>query len=305
MDILLNSEYKDFKNYIITPISPYIICKHHFSTEIYSYNNKYIEVDINTLCSNSPNDLYKNKNVNEINEGDIVMVQVDLFDYFINNILPTINTKIILITSQFHLPQLHRNNTTDMCLNNDKIILWISQNPIYENHPKYMAFPYGIYQNNVNNYMNFLKENKESILNHNTKIQELYNSNIRIHPHLPANHIRRNPIFNSVNKSIDNYEYLNNILISKFVISTSGDRDDCYRHYECIGLNSIPISNINYKEIFGNNMIYFDVDNIIKVINKEIIIDYYSINRDILTLEYWKNEIEKRCHVNPQLTEAL
>jgi hypothetical protein len=298
MDKLLNLEYNDYKQHIITPISPYLICKHHFATEIYSYNNKYIEVDINILCSNSPNDLYKNKNYNEINEGDIVMVQVDLFEFFINNILPKINTRIILITSQFHLPQLYKSHITDNCLNNDKIILWISQNPIYENHHKYMAFPYGIYQNNVNLYMNFVKKNKESILNYKTKVQNVYNSNIRIHPHLPANHIRRNPIFESVNKSIDNYEYLNNILKSKFVISTSGDRDDCYRHYECIGLNSIPISNITYKEIFGKNMIYFDVDNIIKFINKEINIDYYNVNRDVLTLEYWKNEIEKRCDVN-------
>jgi hypothetical protein len=298
MNKLINTEYKDYKEYIITPISPYLICKHHFATEIYPYNNKYIKVDINILCSNSPNDLYKNKNYNEINEGDIVMVQVDLFEFFINNILPKINTRIILITSQFHLPQLYKSNITDNCLNNDKIILWISQNPIYENHHKYMAFPYGINQNTVNLYMNFIKENKESILNYKTKIQNVYNSNIRIHPHLPANHIRRNPIFESVNKSIDNYEYLNNILKSKFVISTSGDRDDCYRHYECIGLNSIPISNITYKEIFGKNMIYFDVDNIIKFINKEINIDYYNVNRDVLTLEYWKNEIKKRCDVN-------
>ena len=91
---------------------------------------------------------------------------------------------------------------------------------------------------------------------------------------------------------------LNSILKSKFTISTSGDRDDCYRHYECIGLNSIPISNINYREIFGNNMIYSDIDNIIEMINETKIIGYNQsnnyINPDILLIDYWRDKIQLR-----------
>ncbi len=80
---------------------------------------------------------------------------MDLFNEFINNILPKITCKIIVITSQFHQPQINRNQITDKFINNNKIILWISQNPIYENHNKYMQFPYGICHNFVNNYINF------------------------------------------------------------------------------------------------------------------------------------------------------
>ena len=86
---------------------------------------------------------------------------------------------------------------------------------------------------------------------------------------------------------------------STYTISTSGDRDDCYRHYECIGLNSIPISNINYKEIFGNNMIYSDINNIIKIIKYNrlpIENDKYknNTNRDILLIDYWRDKISQR-----------
>ena len=78
----------------------------------------------------------------------------------------------------------------------------------------------------------------------------------------------------------------------KFTISTSGDRDDCYRHYECIGLNSIPISNINYREIFGNNMIYYDINNIIKMINEtNTKIPDNICNKDIILIDYWRNKI--------------
>ena len=53
----------------------------------------------------------------------------------------------------------------DKFINNDKIILWISQNPIYENHSKYIQFPYGINQNFLNDYINFIKKNYNKILN--------------------------------------------------------------------------------------------------------------------------------------------
>jgi hypothetical protein len=51
-----------------------------------------------------------------------------------------------------------------------------------------------------------------------------------------------------------------NILKSEFVISTLGDRDDYYRHYECI------VSNINdgYKDIFEENMVYSNANEMIK-----------------------------------------
>ena len=161
-----------------------------------------------------------------------------------------------------------------------------------------MAFPYGIYHNSVNDYINFIKNNNE-ILNNNTKTNLCFNSPINVGDHFPKNHIRRHPIFNSVrNKALPYNEYLHNILKSKFTISTSGDRDDCYRHYECIGLNSIPIANINYREIFGNNMIYSNINSFIKIINKGKIIGYNEstnyINPDILLIDYWRDKIQLR-----------
>ena len=294
-----NNNLNNYLKYIVSPITPYLICKHHFSTELYKGNHKYIGEDIKELLNENTNDLYLNKNFDKIKEGDIIQVQVDLFSKFVNNILPQISCKIIVITSQWHLPQINRNQITDEFINNDKLILWISQNPIYENHNKYMAFPYGICHKDVNNYINFIKKNYNKILNIDTKTNLCFNSPVSLHDHLPTNHIRRHPIFNSVkNKRLSYDEYLNSILKSKFTISTSGDRDDCYRHYECIGLNSIPISDINYREIFGNNMIYSDIDNIIEMINETKIIGYNEsnnyINPDILLIDYWRYKISKR-----------
>ena len=92
---------------------------------------------------------------------------------------------------------------------------------------------------------------------------------------------------------------------STYTISTSGDRTIVIP-FECIGLNSIPISNINYKEIFGNNMIYSDINNIIKIIKYNrlpIENDKYknNTNRDILLIDYWRDKISQRLKKSPSI----
>jgi hypothetical protein len=90
-------------------------------------------------------------------------------------------------------------------------------------------------------------------------------------------------------------KYLKSVSKTEFLISTSGDRDDTYRHYECIGLETIPISNIKYTEIFDNNMIYSEPNEMIDMITSGKVNYIYSKpNKKILTIEYWKNKINER-----------
>jgi len=298
----------DFNNvnpieYLITPLAPYFICNHFISTEIYNtFGSKYIGMNLDLKA----NDLIKNENYNDIKNFEIIQIQVDLFDFFYDKILPIIiknNLKVVIITSQWHRPQIKRNNKTDDLLNNTNIILWISQNPIYTNNEKYMPFPYGICHNNINDYVNFINSNNINI-DKNIKILNQYAS---VHNHLPNNHIRK--IFdifgkNSGNEYLNYTEFLTNILKSEFVISTSGDRDDCYRHYECIGLNAIPVSNINdgYKDIFEDNMIYSNADEMINMINNNTVnYNYKKPNRNILTISYWVSKINEKINLLIQI----
>lgn len=290
-------ENKNALEYIITPITPYFICNHFISIEIHKLEYKYIGIDLNLKA----NDLLKNKNYNDIKNFEIIQIQVDFLDFFYDEILPIIcknNIKIIIITSQWHLPQINRNYKTDNLLNNDNIFLWISQNPIYTNNEKYMAFPYGICHHNVNDYINFLKLNN----NNNNKTIKLINQYARTHEHLSNHHIRKmHDIFGKKSgKSMNYTEFLTNILNAEFVISTSGDRDDCYRHYECIGLNAIPISNIGggYKDIFEENMIYSNAEEMISMINNQIVnYNYKEPNKDLLTISYWMRKINEKINL--------
>jgi hypothetical protein len=279
----------------VTPLAPYFIANHFISNEINGSDHKYIGMKLKLKA----NDLIKNKNYNDIKNFEIIQVQVDLFDFFYDKILPIIiknNIKVVIITSQWHLPQIKKNHKTDDLLNNSNIILWISQNPIYTNNEKYMAFPYGICHKNINEYVNFINSN-----NINTdKNIKILNQFARAHSHLPNNHIRKMfDIFgkNSGKGNLNYSEFLRNILNAEFVISTSGDRDDCYRHYECIGLNAIPVSNINdgYKDIFGDSMIYSNAEEMISMVNTNIVnYNYKKPNIDILKISYWVCKIDQK-----------
>jgi hypothetical protein len=295
----------------VTPITPYLICDHYIATELLLHkgeavdgypclydtsnpNTKPLDVKI------SANDLLKNQNYSTIKNLDIVQCQFRRFEYFFSNVLPFLkknNIKIILLTSQDHAPALTRSDMTDKCLNDENIILWISQNPIYCNHEKYMAFPYGIRQYSVAKYADFVR--KKDIKKSNT----ILNLRASAWGHLPDNHIRKKyDIFGKDSTTptgptgVGAYDnFLNRISTTKFLISTGGDRDDCYRHYESIGLGAVPVSNIRYKEIFGDNMIYSDADEMVDMVTSgKVPYRYNRPNKEIITVRYWKHEINKR-----------
>lgn len=298
---LIQLEIKDAVEAFITPITPYFICNHFISTEIHSNSGwRYIEYNIDTKA----NDLLKNNNYSDIKNMDIIQIQVIYFDFFYENILPIIvnkNIKVIIITSQWHLPSIERNYKTDALLNNNHILLWISQNPIYENHKKYMPFPYGLFHHQVNEYIKIVKKYERNHKNHNNKKSKIINQNSSVHSHLPSNHIRRKyDIFGKNSGPRLNYDdYLKNISDSEYVISTAGDRNDCYRHYETIGLNAIPVSNIRggYQEIFEENMIYSNAEDMIIMIQNQVVNHTYKPpNRDMLTIFYWVKKIHEKLY---------
>ena len=288
-DILLSD--KPPLTYLITPISSYFICDHFISTELDPYSRTFIGKKIKI----SANNLGINRNYDTIQNMDIIQVQVDHLSFFQDEVLPFLfhkNIKVILFTTQVLLPQIHRSSKTDALLNHPSIHLWISQNPIYQ-HEKYMAFPYGIHHLDIENYVRHYTVCK--------KQRTILNQHAAIHPHLPANHVRR--VYDVFGKRTGEklpYEtYLKNIAQSEFVVSTGGDREDCHRHYECIGLGAIPVSNISsaYKEIFEDNIIFSKPEEIIRMIETNQLPPYKPPNKDILTLSYWKNKIKERSNL--------
>ena len=275
-DLSINSKYNEILAKKINVFSPYILCQHFIGDELWRWG-------ILSKIPPGKNDINSTNNLSIIEEYDIVQCQVNFFIHFVENILPNINKKIILITSQFEYPYITRNETTDYVLNHPNIALWISTNPIYESSEKYMAFPCGLSQFNLSIYTN--------VLLHKDIIKE----NEITHMHLSETNECRNLLPKGEKFSeIDFYE---NMCKAKFMISPIGDRDDCYRHYECIGLKTIPMSNVGdyYKDIFTNSMYYCDIDTMNEALTtNKVDFEYTEPNQNILSFDYHKDLVYRR-----------
>jgi hypothetical protein len=271
-----NNTFEKCLSTIINPFSLYYLCDHYFGDEITKYN---------IPIPNNKNDLFQNTDLSKIKDGDIIHCQVNYFSHFCNEILDKIGKKIILTTGQWHLPQIQTSHLTEKVITHQNVILWVSQNPIYYNNDKYLAFPYGIAHYNIEDYAKFLINNQP--LEKNKEIIYLP-INKNTHP------CREKLPFKDMISPVS--EYYKQMSDGKFILSPIGDRDDCYRHYEAIGLGTIPISNVNnlYKNIFTTNMVYVNIDEMVNMIDKDSIdIVYKEPNKDLICFEYYKNIVYK------------
>ena len=138
----------------INPFSLYAICDHFIGTEHFKESGSR---DI----SRGKNDILKGYNLSLVKDFDIIHCQVDYLETFMDVFMPKIDKLIVLTTGQWHLPQLHKSDLTERVLNHPQIVLWFSQNPIYEQSEKYIAFPYGLKHHYLNHYCQVLRQSSE------------------------------------------------------------------------------------------------------------------------------------------------
>ena len=265
--------------HIVHPFSGYVVCDYFLGTEVWKHR-----VNINMT---GKIDLEKVSDFHSIKNNSFVMVQVDKITMFVKHVLPKLHVQIILITGQWFLPQLKKSKVTDSILASEKIIKWFSQNPIWEyrDETKYHVFPFGIRHDDCLRYYNFLLTTKID--------KKIYLSNMHcsVHKHLNKNHIRKMfPMLCNAAK-IKYDDFLLKVSQSKFLVSTAGDRPDCYRHYEAIGLGTKPVSDIAflYRNIFGSNMVYLNRTSLVNAVKyKTFHFRYEEVNRDLITLAYWQ-----------------
>ena len=285
---------KEIDTFFVNPLSGYLLSKHIVCSknEAQKYESRFPHIAKRNNLLITTNFFY------QVQNNDVVYVHTDppMIRYFLETVVPYLknkNIKVILFTGKQHLPQVHRSALSERLLECDQVRLWISQNPIYHNHPKYFAFPYGLrcdpYMLNIY-YANYHKPNvpKTIFLSNMAQIA---------HYHLPKDHIRKKyeELFHKNKLTIE--KYMDTLHRSKFTVSTSGDREECYRHYESILMGCIPVSNIRkplYEHIFGDNMVFMSDDELVACVKNDCKLTYRKPNRDIVLLHYWKDKVQRR-----------
>jgi hypothetical protein len=259
----------------VTPMMGYYICDHYVGNEPHMSEA--------SIPLPSKNDILKTKNVNVL-ANEIVYVQVDYFDHFAKNVFPDIANRFYLVTGQWNLPALKRSALTDAVLEHPKVIAWMSQNPVYQHHPKYMGMPYGVSHKAVGSYDEIRNRGLEisrQILTHQWCNPDTNPERARL---IPAGWLTQ----------IDFYEKLRT---SRFVISPAGDRDDCYRHLEAIGLGCRPISNANemLRDVYSSSMMPASINEMNTFIQSpELLCDHSSqVNPENVFASHWIQKLRR------------
>ena len=182
----------------------------------------------------TPAPMLTESNAHMITHADVVYVENSKFEHFANDILPHLQNSIILITGKWTLPSLERSDLTDDVLKDERILHWLSHNPIYEPSHKYRAIPYGVCYLNVDALYNEMQRDV-------VKSKEVAHMGLGLHyADEETKALRRNLIdIQDPRKPIATF--YRELHESKAVICPAGDRQDTFRHSEAQLLGCVPI----------------------------------------------------------------
>jgi hypothetical protein len=245
-----------------------------------------------------------------IEPGDTIYVEFTKIPHFVQHTLPKITVDFVLISGQNHLiPQkpnpltyVWDQETFNVIVNSPFVTHWFLMNmDIYAqdpDHAKLHPFPYGLgtsgnYTPNtakvgMNPMQAFRKELSVDSVEKNTTIFAGYVS-------MRTNKAKRQ--FVPQGDKLPPTLHFRRMHESLYVISPDGDRPDCYRHYEAIGLGAMPITQMSqkYYRHFEGNVIFNQTTWNLTHLSETLAAppNHPKVNRRLVFEEYWMEYVER------------
>jgi len=280
--------------HFVNPFLPMLLCDWHYGGEPDTFGG---DGTWSTLVTRPLN----TSNVGDVQPCESVCVDVTAFESFVSTVLPLLAVKVLLFTHRWCLPALHKSQLTDAVRHQPNVAHWFAQNPLYTEDERYSAFPYGIEPKMLESFGDaFLAYHQSD----KPKLQTLEQL------HLSASHRSRHRLIarsevagkHARSQGVAFYEKIAN---AQFLISPHGDRPDCYRHWEAIGLGAIPVANINSLlcgPLFGNDMIYVDdeADQMLELLDNpgQLHGRYHAPRSQRVLATFWSRKVvdqQRRC----------
>ena len=175
----------------------------------------------------------------QVKNGDIIFIKTDYLNEFFSNIHPKIDARYIVIShnSDYSAPRKCRH-----ILDDDKIIAWFAQNPDCL-HDKLIPIPLGL-ENRYNPNGNL------STMNDRISKKDIFERLMLLYVNFSLKtHGARTEVYKYFKKKqfctivgrVPYRKYLENLLESRFVLSSRGRGLDCHRIWESIYLGAIPV----------------------------------------------------------------
>jgi hypothetical protein len=240
--------------------------------------------------------------VEQIQPYDTIYVVYKAMQSFTQDILPNITAPVVLLTGQFHQS---RNNllpiaVTQQVLENPYIIHWFGQNiniynKLSDKPEKLHPFPMGLqsyaYQPGRPSPLAAYRKAFLRHLANTTKTHDILLAYL-------------NPYTNKARSGVPSLpepepleHYLEKLAHSRFIFSPNGDRPECYRHYEALGLGAIPVTELDpvyYDHLKSGPVAYNTTDwnltgNVLSAMN---LTEFPTVNRFMVLEEYWIEHVE-------------
>jgi hypothetical protein len=231
-------------------------------------------------------------------ESDVIYVPVRKLEGFIVHKLPNITVPIVVISGQAHLfRRAISKERLSSLINHPAVIAWFCQNlGVYGEsedvvrHLKVHPWPYGLYDIPFRHDYTKRKLYDQALsqeIRKDTRLSLLYFS-------VDTNPEARTDIPNGI-ETRDLEDFYARMARSFYVFSPNGDRPETYRHYEALGLGTMPITQLDpwlYRHlassvVFNNSVwdvsFWNDTDAPLPP----------AVNRELILEDYWVAYVER------------
>ncbi|KAL7528795.1 hypothetical protein ACHAXR_002643 [Thalassiosira sp. AJA248-18] len=280
----------------MTTLSGCRIARYLYTIEDEKYHNPAIAYPRWNECSNYPRP-QDELNAPIIGDGvQTVFVPITALDQFVDKMLDWILTDIVVISSRDWITVGASNLTIQKLLNNTNVLLWFCTNlPVYggpnPHHPKISPWPFGLREIGARGtiaheaYKKVYTEQRNK--SNSTKSMSIYAGP------LSTKDGRRSNIPNS--PKLPPEDFFIKMATANYILSPNGDRPDCYRHYEAIGLGTVPITQLDpilYRHLADGPAIFNNSDWNLQSLESKLD-PHPVVNRDLVLEDYWMDYAER------------
>mmetsp|Transcript_18054 Transcript_18054/g.39021 ORF Transcript_18054/g.39021 Transcript_18054/m.39021 type:complete len:396 (-) Transcript_18054:93-1280(-) len=240
------------------------------------------------------------QNSSQLNENDTIFVPFTAIKQFVDVVLDGVSTNVVIISGQTHIVPTVSNAIIAKILDHTHIMHWFCMNlPIYggvnPHHPKISPFPYGLKEQERHGWNTF--DSYKKVL-----FKSLVNETVT----KKTNAIFAGPLGNTqsgrssipqTNEELQPEDFFMRMAESKYILSPNGDRPECHRHYEAIGLGTVPITELDpvlFRHLAGGPVIYNNNNN--SNWNLTLLEDKLdpnpTVNRNLIREDYWMDWVD-------------
>jgi hypothetical protein len=240
-----------------------------------------------------------------IQANDTVYVNIQGLQDLFYDVVIYLKVPITLISGQWQKTDELRDDIVQYLLNHPRISKWFCQNldtTVSANmihHPTLAPWPYGIQHTRYNPELPIPVELFRDAFwkhLHTAKSKGIMIGYFDVTTN--SNRARVSP----VGTNLRHVEYYEEIALHRYLISPDGDRPECYRHYEAIGLGTIPLTQLNPKfyahlspaPIVYNMSSFWNLsESKEELVAARKVHSHHETDRRMITEEYWIEYVDR------------